>query len=69
MPMRSPCQRLAAALTGRQCTGNDIGRQSFMLVDFRRLLIAGLPALRATIWMYHPFCLSPRPTHYISMPM
>jgi hypothetical protein len=40
-----PCRRFAAGLTvGSARLGVDVGRYSFIAVDFHHLLLAGLPA-------------------------
>ena len=41
-----PCRRFAPALTDNDARlGADVGRYSFIAVDFHHLLLAGLPAL------------------------
>jgi len=40
-----PCRRFACALAGAHARlGADVGRYSFVVSDFHRLLLAGLPA-------------------------
>ena len=40
-----PCRRFADALADADARlGADVGRYSFIVVDFHRLLLAGLPA-------------------------
>ncbi len=41
-----PCRRFAPALTDSDARlGADVGRYSFIAVDFHHILLAGLPAL------------------------